>query len=333
MILGFLLFCLALPTPAVQSFNILGSVRDDTGKPVSSIRVSLLNDSYQSIRTVFTDTSGRFTISGVISGRYTVKVEPTGKPYEERSVMLDLQSLRVRASDPSAPPVGAEPYPVDIVVKRKLDALPGASGPVFAQTIPDAAKTEYDHGVNDLRDNKTEQALAALKKAIDLFPDYFLALEVLGTEYVKRGEYEPAVPILTHALEVNHAAPRSMYALGVAHLKSKRSAEAVRWLKGAAEIDTGNASVFMMLGLAYGGIGEFGESESAFKKAYQLGGEQVADVHLYLASIYDKQQRYSEASRELELYLKENKGLKDPSQIKALISKMKEKEKAKAKTP
>jgi tetratricopeptide (TPR) repeat protein len=323
MILGFLLFCLSLPTLPFQSFDLLGNIRDNTGKPVSSIRISLTDESYQPIRTVFSDTSGRFTFTGLVSGRYYLKVEPAGMPFEEQTVSLDLQALRVRG--------GSEPYPVDVIVKRKREApaISENSGTVFAQTVPDAAKAEYEHGLNSVKDNKSDQAIDALKKAVGLFPDYYLALELLGTEYVKRGEFDPAVPVLTHALEVNKAAPKSMYALGVAHLKLRRPAEALRWLKGAADIDTGNANVFMMLGLAYGGNGEFGESETAFRKAYELGGDQVADVHLYLASIYDKQQRYGEAARELEVYLKEVKGLKDPSQIKAMIAKEKEKAKAK----
>jgi Flp pilus assembly protein TadD len=323
MILGFLLFCLALPASPLQSFDLLGSIRDNTGKPVSSIRISLTDESYQPIRTVFTDTSGRFNFNGLISGRYYLKVEPAGMPFEEQTVSLDLQALRVRG--------GSEPYPVDIIIKRKKDAsaVPERSGTVFAQTVPDAAKSEYEHGLNSIKDNKSDQAIETLKKAVALFPDYYLALELLGTEYVKRGEFDPAVPVLTHALEVNHTAPKSMYALGVAHLKLHRPAEALRWLKSAAEIDADNANVFMYLGLAYGGNGEFGESETAFKKAYQLGGDQVAEVHLYLASIYDKQQRYSEAARELEIYLKEAKGLKDQTKIKDLISKLKEKAKAK----
>lgn len=331
MILGFLLFCLTLPASPFQSFNLLGSVRDNQGKPVNAIRISLTDESYQPIRTVFTDTSGRFTFNGLNSGRYYLKVEPAGMPFEEQTVSLDLQALRVRANDPNAPPVGAEPYPVDIVIKRKVEATGSAerSGTVFAQTVPDAAKAEYEHGLNNIKDNKSDQAIDALKKAVDLFPDYYLALELLGTEYVKRGEFDPAVPLLTHALEINKSAPKSMYALGVAHLKLRRPAEALRWLKGAAEIDSANANVFMYLGLAYGGNGEFNESEAAFKKAYGLGGDQVSEVHLYLASIYDKQQRYSEAARELEIYLKEAKGLKDQTKIKDLISKMKEKAKAK----
>jgi len=328
MILGFLLFCLALPASPFQSFNILGSVRDNGGKPVNAIRISLTDENYQPINTVFTDTSGRFKFNGLVSGRYYLKVEPAGMPFEEQTVSIELQSLRLRATDPNGPPVGAEPYPIDLIIKRKRDVA-AASGTVFAQTVPDTAKSEYQHGLDNIRDNKSDQAIDALKKAVDLFPDYYQALELLGTEYVKRGEFDPAVPVLTHALEVNKTAPKSMYALGVAHLKLRRPAEALRWLKSAAEIDTGNANVFMYLGLAYGGNGEFSEAETAFKKAYELGGDQVAEVHLYLASIYDKQQHYSEAARELEVYLKEVKGLKDPTKIKDLISKMKEKAKAK----
>lgn len=328
MILGFLLFCLALPASPLQSFNLLGNVRDNTGKPISSIRISLVDENYQPIRTIFTDTAGRFTFNGLGSGRYYLRVEPAGMPFEEQTVSFELQSLRLRGGG------GAEPYPIDVVVKRKGEATKAAerSGTVFAQTIPDAAKAEYQHGLDSVNDNKSDQAIEALKKAIELFPDYYLALELLGTEYVKRSEFDPAVPLLTHALEVNHTASKSMYWLGVAHLKSNRPAEALRWLKNAAEIDSSNANVYMMLGLAYGGNGEFGESENAFKKAYQLAGDQVADVHLYLASIYNRQARYNEAVRELELYLKEVKGLKDPTQIKTMISKMKEKEKAKAKS-
>jgi hypothetical protein len=65
------------------------------------------------------------------------------------------------------------------------------------------------------------------------------------------------------------------------------------------------------------------------KKAYELGGTDAADAHLYLAGIYNKRERYGDAWRELELYLKEAKGLKDTTQIKEMIGKLKAKEKAK----
>jgi tetratricopeptide (TPR) repeat protein len=317
-----LLIALAFVGSPLQTFNVIGTVREESGKAVSSLRIALTDENQLPVRTLYTDTTGRFQIRGLVSGRYLIKVETSGKPYEERTVQLDLQALRVRRG-------GEETYPVEIILKRKKEEIP--TGVVFAQNVPDAARTQYERGANSLKDNKQDAGIAALSKAIEIFPDYFLALELLGTEFVKRTEYDSALPVLTHALEVNPTAPKSLYAIGVAHLKLKNIVPAIESLKKAAEFDPNNVNVFMMLGIALGNNGELNDSEAALKKAYQMGGEQVADVHLYLAGIYNKQEKYDEALRELELYLKEAKDLKDRTPIRSMIDRIKEKQKAKGK--
>jgi predicted Zn-dependent protease len=325
------------------SFVIMGTVRNAEGRPVDSIRVVLMNEDYQVKKVIFTDPSGRYRFPPVSSGVYIVKIIPTGTPYEEVSQRLDLQSLSIRGGGGGASPGqgttsmpsggGAqEPTLVDFVIKRKIGAAASpANEVVFAQNIPDPARAEYKRGLDRLKDNKSDEGVAALKKAVEIFPDYYLALELLGTEYVKRGEFETALPILTHALEINRTASKSLYALGVAYVKLKRPAEAIQWLQKAAQQDPDNANIQMMLGLAYGYTNALKEAEAAFKKAYQLGGEQAAESHLYLAGIYNKQEKYSEAVRELELYLKEaNEKEIDKGKVKEMINRLKEKQKAKS---
>ena len=307
-----------------QTFDILGSVRDNTGRPVESIRVTLLDENYGTVRTELTSSSGQFQFRGVPRGRIYLRVDPVGKPYEEKTVSEELVSVRPVRS-------GTEPWPVDIVVMRKKEAPVShePAGVVFAQNVPDGARSEYDRGVTNLKDNKFDLAVESLKRAIDIFPDYYQALELLGAEYVKRNQFEPAVPVLTHAIEVNTSAPKCLYALGVAHLKLNRPGEAIQWLRKASDLEPANVNAFMMLGIAYGNNRDLEASEAALKKAYQLGGELAADAHLYLAGLYNKQERYGQAVRELELYLKEAKDLKDTSQIKAMIDKLKAKDKTK----
>ena len=58
-----LLFTL-LPPFLLQSFTIIGRVRDQSGQVVSGVRVSLLDDNYGSIRTVFVDSGGGFAYVG-----------------------------------------------------------------------------------------------------------------------------------------------------------------------------------------------------------------------------------------------------------------------------
>ena len=142
---------------------------------------------------------------------------------------------------------------------------------------------------------------------------------------MKLKQFENAVPILSRALAVNDKSGSSMYWLGVAYLKTNHFKESIEWLTNAAGQDSGNPNVYLMLGLAYGNSGSLDQSETALKKAYQLGGAEAADAHLYLAGLYNKREKYADAIRELELYLKEAKGLKDKTQIKEMISKLKAK--------
>jgi cytochrome c-type biogenesis protein CcmH/NrfG len=322
--MSILLLSLVLTLVPTQSrFAIIGSVRDPGGQPVESIRVTLLGENYQTLGTKFADGSGRFQFRNLGQGIYTIRIEPAGTPYEEESQTIVLQSMSPRRSTTE------EPFMVDFRLRRKGGPRVNP-GVVFVQEIPASAREEYERGRNMLNSRNPEMALASLKNAIDIFPDYFLALELLGTEYVRRGQFNAALPILTRATQVNPDAAKSLYALGVANLKSNRPAEALDWLLRAEDKNPKNPNVHMMLGLAYGNLGSLVESEQAFKRASLLRGgkSDVADVHFYLAVIYNRQRRYSEAIRELELFLKEAKDIKDPTKIKELIGRLQAKVKS-----
>lgn len=323
MIITTLLFSVFLNLLALQSFTIMGSVRDQSGQAVTGVRASLLDDNYGNLRTSFVDASGRFRFAGLSSGVYIVRIETHGTAYEEQSQRLELQAMRIRGA-------GNEMIPLDFALKLKKGQPIPSRESVFVQAVPEAAKAEYEKGAASLRSNKSEPGFAALRKAIEIFPDYFEALELLGTEQVRRGEFEPALPALTRALEVNKRASKSYYALGVAHLKLNRHAEAVVSLGKATELDPNNPNTFMMLGLAQGNNRSLDQAEASFKKALRLGGAAAAEAHFYLAGIYNKQERYRESWQELELYLKEAKDIKDRNVVKGMIEKMKEKEKSKA---
>jgi Tfp pilus assembly protein PilF len=320
-----LLTFMVQPLASQNFFSIMGTVRDDSGHTVSSIRVSLEDENSQPVKTVFVDSSGRFQFRSLRPGNYRLRVETQGTPFEEQSIAIELQSMTRGDINPS---ITEEPTYIDVRLKRKKSLSTTAAGVVFAQVIPSAAREEYNRGAGNIKSDP-DAAIASLQKAIEIFPDYFDALDLLGTEYVRRELFANAIPLLSHAAEINNRAYGSMYGLGFALLRLKRFAEAVEWLEKAAAGDSSNPSVYLTLGLAYGNNGALSESERALRKSYQLGGAILADAHLYLAGLYNKQERFGEAWRELELYLKEAKGLKDKTQINTMIINLKAKEKAK----
>ena len=304
-----------------STFTLVGGVRNEAGLTVSGVRVAVIDEDMQTFYTAFVDSVGRFTAKGLKPGRFTIRIETTGTPYQEYSQPLELQGGRKSGAN--------EDVMLDIVLRYKRgEGPPAHAGSTFAQEVPKAARTEMEHGARDLKSNKIEPAIASLKKALEIFPDYFDALELLGVEYVKGGQSEAALPLLTRATDINKRAPKSAYALGVAYLKLNRLPEAIVWLEKSAVMDAANPNTHMMLGLAYGNSGAADKSEAALKKALQVAGPAAAEAHYYLTGLYNKQERYREAWKELELYLREAKNVKEPAQVKAMIAKLKEKEKA-----
>jgi len=316
-----LLSLLAQPFEVQNFFSVVGTVRDDSGHPVPSLRVSLEDENSQPIRTLFTDASGRFKFAGLRAGNYRLRAETAGLPYQENSQAIELYSIRTSASSSTT----EETNVFDITLKRK-DSAPGAPPAViFAQAVPPAARDEFNRGMSSITKDH-ESAIQSLKKALEIFPDYFDALELLGTEYLANGQFQDSIPPLLRAVEINNKAFKSMYGLGVAFLNTKNFEESVNWLQKAVGGDATNADAFLKLGIAYGNRGSLSEAEAMLKKSYELG---VADGHLYLAGIYNKQEKYGEAWRQLELYLKEAKGLKDKTKINEMITRLKAKEKEK----
>ena len=78
------------------NLTIIGSVRVGEGGATGALRVSLLNDNYQTLRTTLLDASGRFQFRGLGHGVYTVKVESTSGEYEEQAQRVELQSSNPR---------------------------------------------------------------------------------------------------------------------------------------------------------------------------------------------------------------------------------------------
>lgn len=316
-----LLSLIAQPFASQNYFSVIGTVRNDSGNPVPSIRVSLEDENSQPLRTVFTDASGRFKFPGLRAGNYVLRAETAGLPYEDNAQRIELYSIQ-RAGSTSTT---EETNVFDITLRRKKTGPSASPGVVFVQVIPPTAKEEFNRAVNSISKD-SDNGILALKKAIEIFPDYYDALSLLGTEYLQKGQFDIAIPTLVHAVEVNSKAYGCMYGLGVAFLNLKQFDESITWFQKAAAGDNVSADVFMKLGIAYGSKGALTESETELKKAYQLG---AVDALLYLAGIYNKQEKYGEAWRQLEVYLKEAKGLKDKTKINEMIVNLKAKEKAK----
>jgi tetratricopeptide (TPR) repeat protein len=172
--------------------------------------------------------------------------------------------------------------------------------------------------------------MARLNEAVDLFPTYYMALERLGVEFVKQGRHEPALIVLSKAVEVNPSGPDSLYALGVAQYRLKKYSQSEDALRKMITLAPGSSNApfgYYFLGLALIRGGKPGEAEPYLKRAHELGGKNIpSDIHMALAQIYSNTKRYKEAISELELFLKKAPDAQDADKVRAIIQQLRSKQ-------
>ena len=307
--------------------SISGIVFGESRTPMVDTYVQLLDELGTTIAQTRTNGSGRYTFFGLSNGRFKVKVFPVGTDYMEQ--VQEVQLTPVSAIQGS----GGDNQTIDFYLRLREGANRGpfsVPGAIFAQEVPDAAKKFYELGVSELRQKNEKEGFENLKKALDVFPNYFLALDRLGTEYAARGRlnpsyFEAARILLTKALEVNPRSFSSMFGLGFTQYHQGMLKEAVDNLEHAITVYNDSPNAFLWVGIAQKRVGKLVQAEASLKRANELSKGKEADVHWQLAGLYSDQKRYAEAAAELELFLKTNPDARDAEKIKQLIAQLKQK--------
>lgn len=307
--------------------SITGLVADSARNPISQLRVELLDELGTMITSTRTDSIGRFRFAGLSQGNFQVRIQTGGTNYVEQTIPVQLRYARGSS--------GAHHEQIEIMLRSREEAKGPANlnpGTTFAQEVPEKARKAYERGIDALDDRRdATEGLNALLEAIDIFPEYYLALERLGAELVKYREYEKARVALNKAVEVNPSGPLSRYALGVADYNLRAYSDAIEHLRRAILLAPSSANTPFAnyyLGLAYLKSDRPADAETHLKRAYETGARQVpSDVHMHLAQLYSKQKRYQEAADELEVFLKETPDARDAQSIRNLIEQLRAKKK------
>lgn len=299
---------------AQRANSISGYVSDERRAAIPDLQVELLNEVDSVIQRTKTDSSGLFVFKRLSEGVFQVRVQTYGTSYIGGQIKR-VQLERTRAFEQ-----------VDfILLTKKTAAMTATAGAVFTQEVPEPARKEYERGVVLLRKpEQRKQGLEALKKSIELFPLYFDALELLGTEYIKQQEYEPAIPVLTKAIEVNRRAYQSLHALSVAQYNLKQLPQAIESMRRAVTLNQGSINANLWLGMLLRQTAKLDEAETYLKQADQLAASKSPEAHWQLALLFNQLKRYKEAADELELFLKIQPDSKDTELIKKLIQRFRQ---------
>lgn len=314
-------------TQAQRNNSINGHVYDAQNRmPVGNIYVELQDSLGITLARTRIDSSGRFFFSGLPGGTFNIKVLPYGTNYEETVQSVSLVSLPTVRGRWSSDMVYVDIY-LKLDSRRVNRENLGAASVVFAQEVPDEARKLYKKGVNQL-DDKKDAGLESLKKAVEIFPTYFDALNRLGTELVLRKQYSEAAPFLIRAIDVNNRSYSSFYALGIASYNLKNLPAAIEALRAATIINPQSVNAQAFYGMVLRINGDYEKAEKVLLQAKNLAKNSPnGEIPWQLALLYEKTGRYSEAADELESYLKAEPKASNAEQIKKLIADLRSKTK------
>lgn len=297
--------------------NFRGQVRYSDNSPAQFIQVELWTDGESSWRTyVTTDRSGRFqTGAPCMVIQYKIEV-PDYRPIWGRTDM-SIMPCRATESFTLIPLPGKKPAS-EVPANGSLDARIAA--------IPPEAKKEFDVGQKAINDNDYATAIPHLKKAIDLYPKYAEAYQLLGVAQLKSNQGPEAEASLVKAIEIEDRMPRAQYFLGVLYAMTGRASLAEKPLSRFAELDPQNPEAHFELAKVSFALDKFPGAELHARKSIELK-EANPGVHVVLGYALLRQKKADEAKQEFELFLSRIPSGPMASDVKNVIAQLDQRQK------
>lgn len=332
--LGFVFFLLLLfSAQSVSAANtISGTIYDKRGNALNAVDVELLDEYYRLLQRMRTDASGRYQFSGLNNGNYTVRVLPFQYDLEEQSQYVEVFAISARPGEPGSTFINQDFY----LQPKKGGLLDAELSVIFAQEVPKEAKAAFEKATDDFSKKRDAEAFNELKKAIEIFPQYYQALYRFGNELYLRKQYKEAFQVFIKAVEVNPKSAESFYYLGSSlyNLGKPYNKASLTALNQALVLAPASPKVLWMLGRAERVAGKFTDAEKHLLRAKKMSGTKVPEIQKELSELYANDlKKFNEAANELEIYLKASKLTSaEEREVKDLIVKLREKAKNQARS-
>ena len=253
---------------------------------------------------ILSDANGTFSFTGLAPGSYTVVVDG-GDDYESVREPVYIETEASSSSTDARPIPISRQYTIQVSLqpKRGESSKPGVINAALA-SVPTQARDLYQEAVAAAQAGDSKKAIERLSGALSVYPEFPLALNELGVQYLRIGEAIKAAEALSRAVKLvpEEFQPRLNY--GIALLNQRKFAEAEEQLRIAININTSAPTAHMYLGIALAVERKLAEGEKELEIAIDSKSNEVTLAYRYLGGVFLERHEYHRAADELETYLK-----------------------------
>jgi Flp pilus assembly protein TadD len=291
-----LALCLIAATAraAAQAPHVIQIFMPDRSHPTREVRFTLTRDDGR-IEILFTDTKGKFELTGSLAqeSTYILTVTGDGRTFDTTTISFRI----VRGGGVTYVPVFLKlPKGVPVPQARVVDLSE------FDLNVPPAARAAYEAGMESVGKGRAAEAVESLKRAVSLHPEYLRALNDLGVLYLKLERLDEAAATFSRAIEINGRFPFARLNLGAVFNRQGRHAEAERLLEMLYRENPNLPGARGAYVDALFGVGRFTESKQLLAAALadeSLSRAERAELHYKLGRVLSREEKVVEAIKEL----------------------------------
>ena len=282
----------------------------------ATVKVKLESANSSGLSTT-TDQDGSFRFNSLRAGSYAVVVEG-GKEFEAAREPVNI--------DPGG--TSGPITTITIHLRPRLDA----SNPAFAD-VPKDALDFYQKGMAAAQKGNAKSAAEFLGKAVAAYPNFSVALNDLGVQYMKLGQMDKAAETFEALVKLKPNDATAHLDLGIAYYNlsttllaekkldesSQKAGQAETQLREALKLNSPGPTAHYYLGLSLIKLKRYDEAQGELETAIKNGGANLALAHKFLGGLYMNSRRNKEAADELEKYLQLDPKAANADQIRGTI--------------
>ncbi len=301
--------CIVSVVAADRTYDLAGQI-----VPESQAAVTLHGAITPFSASALADSRGRFRFTRLEAGPYTISASVPGRGDTRQTIEI-------------GPSAADDKGRIEVTLRIEEARLtPDRRAVVSARelSIPDRARREYDNAQKKLATRNISAAVAHLKKAVEMAPQYVAAWNNLGTICYQTRDYPGAERNFRRALLEDPDAYEPLVNLGGVLLNLHQADEAWKCNVYAVLRRPQDALANSQLGMTYMALDKLDLAEKYLKAAVRLDPAHFSHPQLLLAEIYLRRNDRPSATAVLEDFLQRHPDAPEAGWARQAIRKLRE---------
>jgi len=270
--------------------SVSGSISFMGGTPVAA-RITVESSNRAINRTLFSDGSGGFSISGLPAGEYYITIDAPG--YREHRERIEV-------------PPGNGILTFQFILRASAtqpDSKPGDPISLASLKVPADARREFEAGLADWKQNNLKKARERFEAALSKHADFPEALWALAQLDIAEGQIPKAVERLRQAVKLAPTFYEGHLSLSKVLSEDGQAADSFASAESAIQARPDRWEGHYQKGLAALSLNRLELVDQCVSKIEELGQGKVPDTRLLRAGKLLKTNHNPEARVELEAFL------------------------------